>query len=150
MISVDLCIAQLSAASSDDVIRALAARLFAAGHVAASFEKAACQRERRSPTGLPFPGVAVALPHADPEHVVTPAIAVASLAAPVTFRQMGSPAVKLEVSLIVMPALTAKEQAASELSRVMQVLQDEQLRRELVAARDSAALYAALSRHFSP
>lgn len=146
MIAIDLCIARLSAASSDELIRALAARLFAGGHVHASFEGAAIARERRSPTGLPFPGLAVALPHAEPEHVASPAIAVASLVTPVTFRQMGNPAVKLEVSLVVMPALTAKEQAASELSRLIQVLQDEALRRELVAATDSAGLCAALGR----
>jgi PTS system galactitol-specific IIA component len=147
--AIDLCIAQLAAASSEDVIRALAARLFAAGHVKASFENAAWARERRSPTGLPFPGLAVALPHAEPEHVASPAIAVASLVTPVTFRQMGNPSVKLEVSLVVMPALTAKEQAASELSRLIQVLQDEALLRELVAAPDSAGLCAALGRPLS-
>ena len=146
MIVLELAIARLTAGSNEDVIRALAARLLAAGHVKPSFENAALARERRSPTGLPFPGVAVALPHAEPEHVASPAIAVASLVAPVTFRQMGNPAVKLEVSLVVMPALTAKEQAASELSRLIQVLQDEALRRELVAATDNAALSAVLGR----
>jgi len=144
VIAIDLSIAQLSAASSEDVIRALAAALFAAGHVKASFENAALARERRSPTGLPFPGVAVALPHAEPDHVVSPAIAMASLVRPVTFRQMGNPAVKLEVSLVVMPALTAKEQAASELSRLIHVLQDEELRQKLVAAADNATLAAML------
>jgi PTS system galactitol-specific IIA component len=144
MIAVDLSIARLQVASSEEVIRALAAALFAAGHVKATFETAALVRERRSPTGLPFPGVAVALPHAEPDHVVSPAIAVASLVTPVTFRQMGSPAVKLEVSLVVMPALTAKEQAASELSRLIQVLQDEQLRKELIVAADNATLAAVL------
>ena len=144
MIAVDISIARLEVASSEDGIRALAAALFAAGHVKASFEGAALARERRSPTGLPFPGVAVALPHAEPDHVVRPAIAIASLVRPVTFRQMGSPAVKLEVSLVVMPALTAKEQAASELSRLIQMLQDEELRRKLVAAADSTTLAAVL------
>jgi PTS system galactitol-specific IIA component len=146
VIVLELAIARLTAGSNEDVIRALAARLLAAGHVKPSFENAALARERRSPTGLPFPGVAVALPHAEPEHVASPAIAVASLVAPVTFRQMGNPAVKLEVSLVVMPALTAKEQAASELSRLIQVLQDEALRGELVAAPDNAALCAVLGR----
>jgi PTS system galactitol-specific IIA component len=149
VIAVDLCIAQFAATSSEDVIRALAARLLTARHVKASFENAALTRERRSPTGLPFPGLAVALPHAEPEHVATPAIAIASLVTPVTFRQMGNPAVKLEVSLVVMPALTAKEQAASELSRLIQMLQDDALRRELVAATDSAGLCAALGRSSS-
>ncbi|MET0592804.1 MAG: PTS sugar transporter subunit IIA [Polyangiaceae bacterium] len=145
MLSSELCIAGLVAESSDAVVKALAARLLEAGHVRPSFEQAALVRERRSPTGLPFPGCGVALPHADPEHVVTPAIAVATLAKPVPFRQMGAPATKLDVALVVMPALTAKEQAAGDLSRIIELLQDEALRRVLLQAKASDEMMAALS-----
>jgi PTS system galactitol-specific IIA component len=145
MLSVDLCVAGLVASSSDAVLQALAKRLVAAGHVRPSFEAAAILREKRSPTGLPFPGSGVALPHAEPEHVLTPAIAIASLAQSVTFRQMGAPGTKLAVTLVVMPALTAKEQAAGELSRLIEVLQDETLRRELERAKDVTAMMAAFA-----
>ena len=150
MLSADLCVAGLEAESGDGVVRALAQRLLAAGCVRPSFELAALDRERRSPTGLPFPGQAVAMPHAEPEHVVTPAMAVASLAKPVSFRQMGSPGVKLEVSLVIMPALTAKEQAAGELARLVALLQDETLRRALTQAPTSQALYETLARRLGP
>jgi PTS system galactitol-specific IIA component len=146
MFSEALCVAQLSAASSDAAIRALAQRLFAAGHVKASFEAAAAVREKRSPTGLPFAGGAVALPHAEPEHVVSPAIAIATLATPVKFRQMGSPAVALDVALVVMPAFSAKEQAAADLARLIDRLRDEALRSALAAATTSEELCAALAR----
>lgn len=145
MLSSELCIAGLMAESADAVLKALAERLLKAGHVRPSFEQAAIVRERRSPTGLPFPGCGVALPHAEPEHVVTPAIAVATLAKAVPFRQMGSPATKLDVTLVVMPALTAKEQAAGDLSRLIGLLQDETLRHALTAAKESDAIMAALS-----
>src|SRR5512145_1145575 len=120
MLSPDLCVAGLVAGSSEAVIVALAGRLVAAGRVHPSFEAAVLRRERRAPTGLPFPTLPVAMPHADPEHVVAPAIAVASLAKPVRFRQMGMPGIELEVSLVVMPALTEKEQAAAELARLVE------------------------------
>src|SRR5437588_7640495 len=100
-----LGLARLEVTSAEGAVRALAKALEAKGHVKASFEAAALQRERRSPTGLPFAGSAVALPHAEPEHVLSPAIAIASLARPVKFRQMGSPATQLDVALVVMPAL---------------------------------------------
>jgi galactitol PTS system EIIA component len=141
----DLCLAALPAKNAEGAIRSLAAALERAGHVGPSFVTAALTRERRSPTGLPFPGVAVALPHAEPEHVLSPAVAVASLAAPVRFRQMGAPAVELEVRLVVMPALTAKEQAAAGLSRLIELLQDESLRARLAAAATSAELASALA-----
>jgi PTS system galactitol-specific IIA component len=143
-----LGLAQLDATSSDGAIRALAQVLAREGHVKATVEGAAPQRERRSPTGLPFPGLAVALPHAEPEHVVSPAIAIASLARPVRFRQMGSPATALEVSLVVMPALTAKEQAAAGLSRLIELLQDDALRAELVAAASPEAMRDILARRW--
>ncbi len=144
MIDEGLCLARLQAATAEDVIRALAARLLEKGHVKPSFERAALSREKRSPTGLPFPGVAIALPHAEPEHVVSPGIAVATLAKPVTFRQMGSPGTKLTVSVVVMPAFSEKEQAGAGLSGLIEKLQDESLRQRLVEAADPAAIASLL------
>ncbi len=125
-------------------MRALAKELHAAGHVQASFEAAAVARERRSPTGLPFEGGAVALPHAEPQHVVSHALAVATLAQPVKFREMGSPSTQFDVALVVMPALTAKEQASAGLSRVIERLQDPTLRAALAAAPDASTMHALL------
>lgn len=144
MIDEALCVARLSANTAEDVIRALAQKLLSKGHVKASFEKAALMREKRSPTGLPFPGIAVALPHAEPEHVESPAIAVATLDKPLTFRQMGDPATKLTVSIVVMPAFSAKEQAGAGLSGLIEKLQDEALRNRLMQAPDAAAIAEAL------
>jgi galactitol PTS system EIIA component len=145
MLSADLCIACLVAESSEAVVQALAHKLLAGGHVRPSFAAAVLLRERRSPTGLPFPGQGVAMPHAEPEHVLGPAIAVASLAKPVAFRQMGAPGTKLQVSLVIMPALTAKEQAAGELARLVGLLQDEALRSALSYAQTGQAMYEALA-----
>jgi PTS system galactitol-specific IIA component len=134
MFSLALSVARLDVRSASDAIRALASRLLEADHVKATFERAVLAREKRSPTGLPFSPWAVALPHADPEHATSPAIAVATLVRPVRFRQMGSPVVELEVSIVVMPAFTAKEQAASTLSRLIGLLQAEKTRERLVSA----------------
>ncbi|GAC1355304.1 MAG: hypothetical protein NVSMB47_08760 [Polyangiales bacterium] len=142
MVTEGLCIAALDVTTADAAIRALARLLAAAGHVLPSFEAAALARERRSPTGLPFPGVAVALPHADPEHVRAPAIAIATLARAVRFRQMGAPERTLDVRIVVVPALTAAEQAAGALARVIEQLQDDALRDALLAAPDAAAIAA--------
>jgi len=140
-----LCIVGLTARSAADVIRALASRLLAHGRVTPSFEIAALAREKKSPTGLPFAPWPVALPHAEPEHAVTPAIAIATLAAPVAFRQMGSPAVTLQVSIVVMPALSAKEQAAASLSRLVTLLQSEETRERLVHTASPEELLRVLS-----
>jgi PTS system galactitol-specific IIA component len=145
MFTTDLCVVGLTAGSAADVIRALASRLLGQGHVKPSFEGAALAREKKSPTGLPFDPWPVALPHAAPEHALSPAIAIATLAAPVSFRQMGSPAVSLQVSIVVMPALTAKEQAAASLSRLVTLLQAEETRGLLVRAASAEELLRMLS-----
>jgi PTS system galactitol-specific IIA component len=139
------CAVRLDVPSAEGAIRALARELHRGGRVKDSFEAAAVARERRSPTGLPFEGGAVALPHAEPEHVVAPALAVATLARAVKFREMGSPATELMVSLVVMPALTAKEQAGAGLAKVIEMLQDAPLRAALAAAEDEAAMRAILA-----
>jgi PTS system galactitol-specific IIA component len=145
MFALDLSMAQFEARSAADVIGALASRLLAAGHVKPTFERAAIVREKKSPTGLPFVPWAVAMPHADPEHATIPAIAMATLKNPVAFRQMGSPAVQLEVSIVVMPAFTAKEQAASSLSRLIALLQAEDTRQRLVSAASPEELLVVLA-----
>jgi PTS system galactitol-specific IIA component len=142
---VILCLAHLDVPTAEAAIRALARELHREGKVKPTFEAAAVARERRSPTGLPFEGGAVALPHAEPEHVVAPALAVATLARAVKFREMGSPATELAVSLVVMPALSAKEQAGAGLARVIEMLQDNALRAALAAAADEAAMRALLT-----
>ncbi len=124
MIEPELCIVGLEAASSEEAIRALARVLHREGRVRASFEEAAVARERRSPTALPFEPLAVALPHAEPEHVLAPAIAIATLTRAVAFREMGSPATEHAVRVVVMPAFGSKEQAGAELSRLIEALQE--------------------------
>jgi galactitol PTS system EIIA component len=141
---VAVCCARLEVSSAEEAVRALARELRAGGYVKETFEAAAVRRERRSPTGLPFEGGAVALPHAEPEHVESYGVAVATLARPVKFCQMGSPAIQLDVELVIMPALTAKEQASAELARLIDLLQDGSLRALLVAAKDAGEMRDAL------
>lgn len=148
MIEAGLCFCGLDAATDEAAIRALARALLSAGKVTASFESAALLREKRFPTGLPLPGGAIAIPHADPEHVKSPALAVAKLAAPVAFREMGNPASQLDVALVVMPALTAKDQAAAGLARILDLLKEEALRAELRAAADAVAIFDAFKRRW--
>ncbi len=140
MALADLCVVNLEVSTAEDAIRHLARKLAERGFVLPSFETAALKREKRSPTGLPFPGAGIALPHAEPEHVAQAGIAIATLLRPVYFRQMGSPTIKLEVSLVVMPVLTAKEQALAGLSRLIELLQDDGVRAGLLGAKTSSEL----------
>jgi PTS system galactitol-specific IIA component len=122
------------------VVRALASELEARGAVRASFADAVLQREATSPTGLPMPGGPVALPHADPEHVLAASVGVATLAEPVPFAQMGSPAERLAVRTVLLLALPSREHAQAMLVRLVRSLQNPDAVARLHAAADESVL----------
>jgi PTS system galactitol-specific IIA component len=103
---------QLGGESREEALRTLAERLVAAGYASPGYAEDVITRERTFPTGLPT-DPPVAIPHADPDHVLQPAIAVGVFDAPVSFAEMGGldPAPSLQVRLVFMLAMTEKSQA---------------------------------------
>lgn len=133
-------IAQLDTGDAPGVIRALGERLLRSGCVAPTFVDAAITRELRYPTGLPT-AVPTAIPHTDPEHVLTPGIAVATLASPVPFGEMGSAAgTTVDVRLVVMLALQDASTQLTALQNLMRLLQDVDGVQQLLAADDDVEL----------
>lgn len=141
----ELCRAGLAVTDASGVITELARALAAAGCARTSLEGAVLAREAVSPTGLPLAGRKAAIPHADPEHVLEAAIAVASLARPVRFREMGNPEAELEVELVALLALPDAGRAQEELVRLIERLQDPAFVDRLCVASDDAALHALLA-----
>ena len=90
-LTADLVLVGLGAPDAQAVIEALAARLHAGGLVDADYGRQTCAREREHPTGLPTQPFAIAFPHADADGVRRSALAVATLARPVVFQNMGDP-----------------------------------------------------------
>lgn len=132
-------IARLEAADDETVLRALAARLRERGQVTDSFEAAVLAREAAHPTGLPTT-IPSAIPHTDPEHVRVPGLAVATLAAPVPFREMGAADRRVAAELVVMLVLGDAHGQLAALQLLMARLQDEAAVREVLAAPDDAEL----------
>ncbi len=141
----ELCWAALPADDAGEVMKALARALAEQGFVRSTFEEAVLRREAASPTGLPMAGRKVAIPHADPEHVVAPAVAVCSLGAPVTFHEMGNPDSELPVELVAMLALPDEQAAQQELVRLIGLFQDPAFVDRLCEASDSAAIFSLLT-----
>ena len=88
-LALSLVRARLEAADAADALRTLAGHLLDDGAVTEGFPEALQAREQRYPTGLPTP-IPTAIPHADPEHVLVPGLALATLARPVAFGEMGA------------------------------------------------------------
>ena len=109
---------------SSEVIRLLGEELFKEGYVKESFIDAAIDRESRLPTGLPLAGgINAAIPHTDIEHVLKPGLALATLAEPITFRNMAIPDSNVEVSLVFLLALEQPKAQIEMLQEIAGVLQ---------------------------
>jgi len=114
--------------NSDDVITAIGTRLFDAGYVKDSFVQAAIDRESELPTGLPLAGgINAAIPHTEIEHVIRPALGMATLSKPVDFQNMVSPTETVPVRLIFVLALEQPKAQIEMLQEVASVLQNKEL-----------------------
>lgn len=146
LLSPQWVLVRLEAASAEEVIRRLAARLEAAGRVRPSFANAVWERERTNPTGLPLSGeLHVAIPHADVEHVCAPAVAVATLARPVAFRNMVRPEEMVPVSIVILLALTELHAQIEMLQSLAELFQDPDRVRAVYEARSAEELIQRLN-----
>src|SRR5699024_5485411 len=138
-LALTVVLAHLDVVDAEDVLRSPAGRLLDAGAVTLDFPDALRQRERTYPTGLPTP-IPTAIPHADPQHVVLPSLALATLARPVPFGEMGADGGSVDVRLVAMPLLTDAREHLAALQRLMGLRRDETVVAELLAQRDDDAL----------
>lgn len=132
--------------TQEAALSALTDLLVAEGSVRESYLEAVLAREEIFPTGLPTP-IPVAIPHADPEHVLTPAIAVAILPEPVSFRVMGSldPAERVDVRTIFLLALNEKEAQVKVLQALVELCQSEERVTALQRAGDADEALAVIT-----
>jgi PTS system galactitol-specific IIA component len=138
-------VCNLNARSSEEAIRVLARKLYEEGFVKESFEEAVLKRESEMPTGLPIGEINAAIPHADIEHVLKPALAVATLASPLPFRIMVEPDNTIDVRIIFLLALNEPHAQIKMLQTIATALQDPLLLQELVKAHSAEDIYRILT-----
>ena len=126
----------VKAATDQDVIRILAGRLATLGYVKPSFADAVVAREVMLPTGLPLGGDNnVAVPHTDPEHVLKPGLALATLVEPVSFSNMEDPDEKLQVSVVFLMALNDKDKQIEMLQEIAGTIQSPEIISALIQSK---------------
>ncbi len=131
----DLVILGMEAKSAREVVDELSRRLEAAGFVRPTFADALWEREKKHPTGLPLAGnIHVAIPHADIEHVIAPALAVATLKRPVEFHNMVSPNEIVPASIVIVMALNEAHAQVEMLQHLALLFQDPERVKRLYAA----------------
>lgn len=128
----ELVITGLDAEHRDDVFEALYSRLYKKGFVKESYLNALKEREKNYPTGLQLKNYNVAIPHTDPEHVIKPAIAVATLKKPVIFKNMANPLEDVEVNIVFMIALNEAHSQVKMLQQLVQLIQNDSLIEKII------------------
>jgi len=125
--------------NSTEALSIVADELIKKDIVKDTYKDAIIKREQEFPTGLNAPSCGIAIPHTDAIHVNKPQIAIARMAQPVKFLQMGDGA-DVEAKLIFMLALKEPHAQLETLQKLMSLIQNEAAVAELLAAQDSDAI----------
>lgn len=141
----ELMLLNLEAKDSNHLLDTMAAHLQAKGIVKDTFAEAIKAREQEFATGLPGANMGVALPHADAQHVNRSAVAVATLAHPVTFRMMGLHEEPIHAEIVFMLALAEGHLHMELLSNLMGILQNEEALTKIKQAETPQKLVSILS-----
>jgi PTS system galactitol-specific IIA component len=144
-----LILRQVEGDNAKEVMSRMANALLKHGHVKPGFEQAVLDREEAQPTGLPVSSCGIAIPHADPQFVLHPAICVGFPERPVTFRVMGDEEATLQVRVIFMLAIDGSEQQLTLFQKLMDLIQDESLMSRLLASDTADAAAQLLTDHLS-
>ncbi len=122
----------------ESLLRSIAAQLHDAGLVKDTFADALLAREAVYPTGLPTAVIRVAIPHTDVEHVIAPAIAVARLAQPVAFGEMGRSDGQVDAELVIVLAVADKSAQLGLLQALIGMFSDTEL---MTSLRDASTAH---------
>ncbi len=136
----------IKVSSQEELFDVMSTPLVQAGKVKPDFSCHVLDREQRFPTGLPFDSFGAAIPHTDPENVISPSIAVATLQDPVDFQVMGSPELNVAVSLVFMLALDDGHAHIKFLQQVVKLAQDKEKVSELFSAKSDRDLFQSVKR----
>lgn len=131
----------------EEIIQKLGGLLFENGYVKDTYTQAVLHREITYPTGLPARVAGVAVPHTDTEHVIKPAIAIATLVNPIPFYMMGSPDVEVKVEIIIMLAIHDAKLVIPVLRKIIFILENDAALTKIKEAKTKAEIKQAMLDH---
>ncbi|AEM77697.1 PTS sugar transporter subunit IIA [Thermoanaerobacter wiegelii] len=131
----ELIVTKLEAKSKEEVFEILYRKLLENGYVKESFLEGIINREKTFPTGLLLNGNNVAIPHTDAEHVLKPAIAVATLCRPVVFKNMANPEEDVQVNIVFMIALNESHSQVEMLQQLVELIQNKNFLKSILNAK---------------
>lgn len=130
----ELVFRNIHANSNKEVLSFLANQLYQKGFVEESYIEAIQMREKEYPTGLPSTQPIVAIPHANYELVHHTTLAIATLKNPVDFHNMEDTASLLATQIVIMMAIGEPHGQVEMLQKIVSIIQNEPLRKQMIAA----------------
>lgn len=131
LIYPELIFSNIKAADRNEALKRLTDSLMEKGFVKEGYYEMLTAREAAYPTGLRTEPFAVAVPHADPDCVLKPCIAIARLEKPVEFEEMGNETQTVPVKYIFNLVLQKMDQQLELLQAVIGVFSDGDLMKRL-------------------
>lgn len=141
LMTEETVLCRVHADSREEALRLAADRLARDGHVRDGFCRALLERERKFPTGICLGSVCVAIPHAEPGYVRTPALLVMTLEGPVNFVNMEDCDHEIPVSVIFVLAFTDGERHLNVLQKLSALIRDSGRVERLLGAGTDQELY---------
>jgi galactitol PTS system EIIA component len=131
----------------EEIIRKLGGLLFNNGFVKDTYTQAVYDRELVYPTGLKARVTGVAVPHTDTNHVIKPAVAIATLKDPVIFNGMGAPESEVSVDIVLMLAIHDPKEVVNVLRKVIFVIEDDTALKKLQSATTKSEIQEIMQAH---
>lgn len=143
LLNIEHILVRVEARDAQDAIHTLTAALVESGHVTPGFGEDVWKREQTFPTGLPTQPLAVAIPHADPDHVNRSGVCIGILESPVRFAQMGTDgSTLLDVRLVFLLAIKEREKQVEMIQQLVTLIQTGSLLEALAGAKDPGEAFA--------
>jgi PTS system galactitol-specific IIA component len=142
-----LILVKESVSSREEIIRKLGDLLYNNNYVKDTYTQAVLDREVIYPTGLQARVAGVAIPHTDTDHVISPAVAVATLQEPVIFKGMGAPDNEISVDIVMMLAIHDPNLVVKVLRNVIFILEDDQSLAALQSATSKVEIKQIIENH---
>ncbi len=137
LLGIEHILVNIDAKDAQEAIQILTMSLVKTGHVSVGFAEDVWKREQTFPTGLPTQPLAIAMPHADPDHVNRSAVCIGILNAPVRFAQMGTDgSTVLDTRLIFLLAIKEREKQVELIQQLVTLIQTGSLLENLAQAKD--------------
>ncbi|MGC8690753.1 MAG: BglG family transcription antiterminator [Caldisericum sp.] len=122
--------------NKEELVKTIGKELIDKGYVKNGFVEAVLEREKKFPTGIESP-IPFAIPHAESEYTLKSVIVIVLLKKPLLFNLTSDKNKSVPVSIVVLPAISNKEEDGKMLYKVIEKLNKPDIAKEILESNQS-------------